>query len=82
MPENDEIAMLRQSVSDLVDVIEDIAMIADGHRKSTLRDDAGNNVALSVILGRAAAAIGKEDRLRVSGTIFAPLGSVVYKDLP
>lgn len=77
MPENDEIAMLRQSVSDLVDVIEDIAMIADGHRKSTLRDDAGNNVALSVILGRAAAVIGKEDMLRDTGTIFPPVGTIV-----
>jgi hypothetical protein len=77
MPENDEIAMLRQRVSDLVDVIEDIAMIADGHRKSTLSDAAGNNVALSVILGRAASVIGKEERLRETGTIFSPVGTIV-----
>jgi hypothetical protein len=77
MPENDEIAMLRQRVADLVDVIEDIAMIADGHRKSTLADAAGNNVALSVILVRAASVIGKEERLRETGTIFPPVGTIV-----
>lgn len=77
MPDEDEIAMLRQRVLDLSDVIQEIALIADGHRKSTLRDDAGNNTALSVILGRAAAAIGKEEMLRDTGTIFAPVGTIV-----
>jgi hypothetical protein len=73
----DDADRLRQRQADLLDVIEDIAMIADGHRKSTLYDAAGNNVALSAILVRAAAAIGKEKRLRETGTIFAPLGTIV-----
>jgi hypothetical protein len=72
-----ELKALRDRVAALSDIIEDIAMIADGHRKSTLRDEAGNNMALSVILGRAAAAIGKEERLRQTGTIFPPIGTIV-----
>lgn len=75
--DRDELVALRKKASLLSEVIEEIAMIADGHRKSTLRDDAGNNVALSVILGHAAAAVGKGDRLRETGTIFAPPGTVI-----
>lgn len=73
----EELKALRNRVASLSDIIEEIAMIADGHRKSTLRDDAGSNVALSVILGFAAAAIGKEERLRDTGTIFPPIGTIV-----
>jgi hypothetical protein len=73
----DDAAILRLRVATLLDVLEDIALIADGHRKSTLCDPAGNSVALSVILGRAAAAIGKEERLRETGTVFAPPGAIV-----
>ncbi len=73
----DELKALRDRVAALSDIIEDIALIADGHRKSTLRDAAGNNMALYVILGRAAAVIGKEDMLRETGTIFPPIGTVV-----
>jgi hypothetical protein len=75
--DRNELASLRKRVETLSDVMEEIAMIADGHRKSTLRDADGNIVALSVILGRAASAIGREERLRETGTIFAPLGTVV-----
>jgi hypothetical protein len=75
--DRNELASLRKRVEMLSDVMEEIAMIADGHRKSTLRYASGNNVALSVILGRAASAIGREERLRETGTIFAPLGTVV-----
>lgn len=72
-----ELEVLRERVSHLTDVLEDIAMIADGHRKATLRDADGNNVALSAILARAASVIGRAERLRDTGTIFAPPGSVV-----
>jgi hypothetical protein len=72
-----ELAVLRKQIDILHEVLEDIAMIADGHRKSTLVDQSGNNVALSAILVRAASAIGKEERLRETGTIFAPVGTVV-----
>lgn len=79
MAEDDakELKALRHRVAALSDAIEEIAMIADGHRKSTLRDEAGNNMALSVILGCAAAAIGRQERLRETGTIFPPIGTIV-----
>lgn len=68
---------LEDRIVELLDVIESIAMIADGHRGSALYDDAGNNVALSVILAMSAQAIGKAERLRENGTLLAPPGSVV-----
>ena len=75
--EQDKTAILRRHVADLLDVVEDIALIADGHRRSTAVDADGNNIALSVILGLAAGAIGKADRLRETGTIFTPPGTTV-----
>ena len=76
-PAASEAASLERKLCELLDIIEDIAMIADGHRKSGAMDSHGNNVALSVILGLAAGAIGRSDRLRETGTIFAAPGSTV-----
>lgn len=50
---NDELAHLHRRISELSEALEDIAYMADGHRRSTARDAEGNNIALSAILGRA-----------------------------
>ncbi|NTF17283.1 hypothetical protein G6L37_02405 [Agrobacterium rubi] len=76
--ERQELDFLRKRVALLSDVVEDIAHIADGHRRSTLQDDDGNNVALSVILGRAASALGMDERLISNGTVFATSGAKVF----
>lgn len=73
----DELKALRKKAAILFDALEDIALIADGHRKSTAYDEAGNNIALSVILGRAATAVGWGERLQETGTVIAPVGTVV-----
>jgi len=69
---------LKRRIANLLDLIEDIAMIADGHRKSVAQDADGNNIALSVILVRAAEAIGRSDRLSETGAVFAAPGSIVF----
>lgn len=74
---SEELALLHRRIAELSEALEDIAYIADGHRLSTARDGEGNNIALSAILGRAAVCIGLDDRLRLTGSVFSPSGTVV-----
>jgi hypothetical protein len=53
----------------LEELLYDIALIADGHKSSTLYI-AGENAALVNVRNMAAMAVGLGDRLRETGTVF------------
>ncbi|MBY3433414.1 hypothetical protein HFN89_04500 [Rhizobium laguerreae] len=59
----------------LEELLHDIALIADGHKSSTLYIG-GENAALVNIRNMAAMAIGLSDRLRLNGTLFSSSLSV------
>lgn len=76
MRNGSELKVLEEKIRSLEDVLHDIAILADGHRRSTLYSD-GSSVALVSVLSLACAAIGKTGDLRRDGTILAPVGTVV-----
>lgn len=61
-------------IEKLEDILLDIALIADGHRASTLYI-AGENAALVNVRNMAAMAVGLGDRLKDKGTLFATVPS-------
>ncbi|MBY3151223.1 hypothetical protein HFO56_02255 [Rhizobium laguerreae] len=63
----------------LEELLHDIALIADGHKSSTLYIG-GENAALINIRNMAATAIGLGDRLRENGTLFSTDPSVIRTD--
>lgn len=62
---------LEERIAELEDALFDVALVADGHRWSTAYDEAGMNIALCVILARAAASLGRTGELRERGTLLA-----------
>jgi hypothetical protein len=66
-----EIERLLSRIDSLEGALFDVALLADGHRRSRVYDETGANIALSVILAHAAAALGRTDVLRERGTLFA-----------
>jgi hypothetical protein len=66
-----EIERLRARVDSLEDALLDVALLADGHRRSRACDETGANIALSVVLARAASALGRSDELRERGALLA-----------
>lgn len=71
MSASGEIERLRARIEGLEDALLDVALVADGYRRSRACDETGSNIALSVVLSRAAAALGRSDELRERGTLLA-----------
>lgn len=63
--------LLRLRIAELEDEIFQIASIADGHKTSLAYDENGMNIALCVVLARAAAVLGRSNELKSRGTLLA-----------